>query len=229
MGEMISMSRKDLDRLGILTRVQNKELTQLDAGRLLKITDRQVRKLLKRLKGEGPQGIVSRLVGKSGNRNKSPSFKQKVLALLREKYEGFGPTLAAEKLLELDGLKVSSETARQWMMENHLWIPRKKRAKIHMPRLRRPCFGELIQADGSPHHWFGPDEPEANATVFIDDATSTITGLYFSATETFDGYLSAFEQHLNQYGRPLAVYTDHSTIFHARAKFPRQNVTISQI
>ena len=214
MGEMMSMSRRDLDRLKILEKVKDKELKQVEAGRLLRISDRQVRTLVHRLKHEGPNGIVSRLVGRVGNRNKPVSFKERVIALLREKYEGFGPTLAAEKLFELEGLKISEETVRLWMIEHRLWVPRKIKCNIHPPRLRRPCFGELVQADGSPHHWFGPDYPEANATVLIDDATSMITGLYFSNTETLEGYFQGLEQHLSQYGRPLALYTDHTTIFH---------------
>lgn len=213
MRENISMSRKDLDRLNVLKRVLDKELRQIDASRLLKITDRQVRKLVKRLEHEGPAGIVSKLVGRRGNRHKPPSEKQRVLALLREKYEGFGPTLASEKLLEIEGIRISRETIRSWMLEHHLWVPRKRKTRLHTTRLRRPCFGELIQADGSPDRWFGPDQPEANATVFIDDATSTITGLYFSETETLEGYFCALEQHLEEYGRPRALYTDHSTIF----------------
>lgn len=207
------MSHKDLDRIVILKKVIEKEITQIQAGRLLKIGDRQIRKLLLRFKKEGPKGIVSKLIDRKGNRNKPDDFKQKVLALLKEKYEGFGPTLAAEKLLEIEGLKISDETIRQWMIKNHLWFPRKKRIKLHLPRMRRACFGELIQADGSPHHWFGEDKPEANATVFIDDATGIITGLFFSETETLEGYFKAFEQHLKRYGRPRALYTDKYSVF----------------
>jgi Helix-turn-helix domain len=214
--DRVSMSRKDLDRLEVLRDVQNKKLKQVDAARILRITDRQVRKLLRRLEQEGSSGIVSRLVGKTGNRRKCPGIKQRVLALLKEKYEGFGPTFTVEKLLQLDGVKISKETARNWMIEHHLWIPKKRRTSIHPTRARRPCFGELIQADGSPDRWFGPDLPEANATVLVDDATSMITALYFSETETLDAYFCAFEEHLNQYGRPLGIYTDYSAIFKSR-------------
>ena len=216
MKDRVSMSRKDLDRLEILRSVQNKMLKQVDAARMLRITDRQVRKLLRRLEKEGPTGIVSRLVGKMGNRRKCPNLKGRVIALLREKYEGFGPTFAAEKLAELDQIEVSKETIRNWMIENQLWIPKKQKTRLHPSRERRPCFGELIQADGSPDHWFGSDLPEANATVLVDDATSMITALYFSETETLDAYFCAFEEHLKQYGRPLAIYTDHSAIFKNR-------------
>lgn len=207
------MSHKDLDRLCILKKINAKELSQIEAGRLLRISDRQVRKLLIRFNKEGPQGIASKLMGRKGNRNKPSDFKLRILSLLREKYEGFGPTLAAEKLFELEGLKISNETVRQWMIEHHLWAPKKKRGKLHLSRYRRSCFGELIQCDGSPHHWFGEEEAKANATVFIDDATGIITGLYFSPTETLDGYFKAFEQHVKKYGRPRALYTDKCSVF----------------
>ena len=212
------MSIKDLDRLEVLKKTLNKELTQEEAGRLLKIGSRQIRKLLLRLKQEGPSGIVSRLIGKRGNRNKPLIFKHQVFKLLKEKYEGFGPTLAAEKLLEDEGLILSRETIRQWMMEHNLWIQRKKKKKFHLPRLRRAFFGELIQGDGSPFRWFGDDLPEANATVLIDDATSTITGLFFSETETLEAYYSALEMHFENYGLPRALYTDHYTVFYTSKK-----------
>jgi transposase InsO family protein len=211
--EAVNMSNKDLDRLHILKKVQARELTQVDAGQLLKIGERQIRRLLVRLEEQGPKGIVSKLVGRQGNRSKPKHFKQGILALLKEKYEGFGPTLAAEKLLAIEGLKISAETIRKWMIESHLWISRKKRPKQHLLRLRRACFGELLQGDGSPHRWFGEDEPEANATVLIDDATGIITGLFFSETETLEGYFKALEQHLNRYGRPRALYTDRYSVF----------------
>jgi transposase InsO family protein len=211
--EAVNMSNKDLDRLHILRKVQSKELTQVEAGRLLKLGERQIRRLLTRLKEEGPKGIVSRLVGSSGNRSKPKYLKQRVLSLLKEKYEDFGPTLAAEKLSSIEGLNVSAETIRKWMIESHLWIPRKKRPKQYLPRHRRACFGELLQGDGSSHHWFGEEKPEANATVLIDDATGIITGLFFSETETLEGYFKALEQHLQSYGRPRALYTDRYSVF----------------
>jgi hypothetical protein len=133
--------------------------------------------------------------------------------LLKGKYSGFGPTLAAEKLFELEGKKVSSETIRLWMIERHLWVVRSSRKKSHPPRTRRHCFGELIQADGSHHRWFGDDGPEVNATVLIDDATSCLTGLYLSEQETLESYFNGLLQHFNEYGLPRALYTDRYSIF----------------
>src|ERR1700722_12204326 len=59
----------------------------------------------------------------------------------------FGPSLAVEGLLTKDGVKVSRETLRKWMVEDGLWLSRKQRRSFHQPRLRRESYGELIQID----------------------------------------------------------------------------------
>lgn len=213
MGGLLEMSKKELDRLIVLQKVLSKELKQIDAAGILSISDRQVRNLMTSLKTNGSKGIISKHRGKKGNNRKSNEFKESVLALVSERYEGFGPTLAKEKLEEWHDLKLSKETLRLWMIEHNLWVPRKKRKKLHLPRQRRECFGELIQADGSHHRWFGKELPAVNATVFIDDATSMLTSLVFSEEETTDSYFIALEQHMTRYGRPRALYTDHYSIF----------------
>jgi hypothetical protein len=218
LGELFSMSEKEVDRFGILKKVISGEMTQVYAAKLLRICDRQVRNLLHRINKDGVAGIKSRHRGKPGNHRKSNSFRKSVLTLMREKYQGFGPTLAKEKLEELDGLKVSAETLRLWMIEDELWTPRKKKRKVHLPRQRRECFGELIQADGSHHKWFGEDHPMVNLNVFIDDATGTITSLYFSEGETLESYFEALEIHLKKYGRPRALYTDRFSVFQTHNK-----------
>jgi transposase len=216
MREMITMSAKELDRLTVLERISRKEVSQQQAAKILEISDRQVRNLLKKLKTGGRSAIASKSRGKPSNRQISPATKEKVVALMHEKYEGFGPTFIQEKLEELDGIRLSTETIRSWMLAANLWSPKVRRIKVHLPRDRRPCFGELIQGDGSHHRWFGEDLPMANLTVLIDDATGILTALYFSETETLVGYFQALEQHLGRYGRPRAIYTDRHAVFEAR-------------
>jgi len=213
MGELINMSKKEIDRYHILKQIVDKNITQKQGAKLLNLTPRQVRNLLKKLKKRGVEGLISCCRGKSSNHHKSKEFKQSILHLVKTKYEGFGPTLAKEKLEEFDKLKISVEALRLWMIESELWVPRKRRRKKHLPRQRRPCFGELIQADGSHHRWFGEDHPMANLNVLIDDATSTITSLHFSETETLNSYFQAFEKHFIKYGLPRAFYTDRFSVF----------------
>lgn len=178
------MSRKEIDRLSILTKVQECSLTQVKAAEILNISIRQVRNLLSSLKAAGPQGIISKARGKGSNRSIDPSLKSLILRIIYEKYEDFGPTLVAEKLLEFENLTVSRETLRKWMVETHLWIPKVKKRIIHPLRKCREYFGEMLQGDRSHHDWFENGKP-CVLLFFIDDATNRITAARFEETESF--------------------------------------------
>lgn len=215
MGDLLPMTQKELYRYTLIQKVNDKQLTQIKAAELLGISARQLRKLQIRVRNEGPCGVISKHRETGGNHRKPDQLKQSVLALVREKYEDCGPVFTKEKLEEWHDINISAETLRLWMIEAHLWIPRKKRKSVHLPRPRRDCFGELIQGDGSHHHWFGEDLPAVNATVFIDDATSTLTAIHFSEQETTEDYFIALEEHVQNYGLPLALYTDRYSVFKA--------------
>ena len=149
----ILLSEKEMDRLCVLRQVKDRQLTQEEAGERLKLTSRQIRRLLKQVEHDGSEGIKRRKVG--GNRTFPDDFKVSVMAVVKTTYADFGPTFAAEKLLERQGLSVNRETLRQWMIEAGLWKGRsRKAARIHQSRERRPRFGELVQIDGSHHDWF---------------------------------------------------------------------------
>ncbi|EED5060701.1 ISNCY family transposase, partial [Salmonella enterica subsp. enterica serovar Enteritidis] len=90
---------------------------------------------------------------------------------------------------------------------------RRKTARIHQRRQRRPCYGELIQIDGSPHHWFEDRGPRCTLIVFIDDATSALMGLRFAPAETTQAYMETLGKYVTQHGIPLALYSDKHSIF----------------
>lgn len=175
-----------------------------------------MRKLLQKLGKEGDCALISKHKGKAGAHKIPLVTKEKVLAILKEKFPSFGPTFAAEKLIEYYDIHISKETLRLWMIEEGLWEKKQKEQKLHKPRLRRACFGELIQGDGSHHQWFGPEREFVNLTLWVDDATGMLTGGHFSKEETLEAYFIALEQHLVRYGRPWSLYTDHSAICEVR-------------
>ena len=201
-----------MDKILIINQVKNGNMTQQEAGQQLNLSTRQVRRLLSRFCKEGAVGIKSK--HKGGNRSISVDLKQKILTAVRERYHDFGPTFAAEKLLEIEGLKISKESLRQWMISENLWKGRKrKQARIHQCRERRPRFGELVQIDGSHHDWFEGRCAKCCLLVFIDDATSKILGLRFEPRETTLGYMRLIKETVDFYGRPLAYYNDKHAIF----------------
>jgi hypothetical protein len=149
----------------------------------------------------------------------SEPARGRIEALLRDKYPDFGATLAAEKLLERDGIKVSIEMVRRIQIELGLWRPKTRRARrVFQLRQRRPRFGELIQIDGSPHDWFEGRGPRCTLIVFIDDATGRLTALRFAPVESGAAYLAALREHVLRHGRPLAFYSDRHGIFRVNAK-----------
>ena len=146
---VITMSRKELTRLRVLIDIAAGRLSVADATGLLGVGRRQVYRLLDAFRACGPDGLISRKRGGPSNRARGLVFRETVLAIVRERYSDFGPTLAAEKLSELHGLDLGVETLRQWMIGAGLWVRRKDRLKrIHQPRARRDCLGELVQSDG---------------------------------------------------------------------------------
>lgn len=211
--EEINMSENELERYSLLNQVVAKHLSQVEAARLLKLSDRQVRNLLKAFKDKGTQGIVSKKRGRTSNRALCPTFRKQVMALIQERYSDFGPSFANEKLAEYHNITLSNETLRKWMIEDNLWTPRQKSQCIHPLRSRREFFGELIQIDASHHHWFEDRAEKCALIVFVDDATGKITSLFFCEQECIEGYFIALRKHIIKYGRPLGLYSDRHAIF----------------
>lgn len=213
-GEYITLSRKEVDRLEVIQAVQQRQLRQEDAARQLGVSVRQVKRLLRRYREAGAAGLVSQHRGKRPNNTIAAATRDAILALVRTQYADFGPTLASEKLLERDGYRVSPETLRQWMMAEQIWQPRQRRqARIHQRRPRRPCRGELVQIDGSPHDWFEGRGSACSLIVFIDDATSALLALRFAPAETTRAYMDTLADYLAAHGRPVALYSDKHSIF----------------
>jgi Homeodomain-like domain len=212
--ELISMTSKELTRLEIIQKVKEKRLKQYQAAEYLNLSLVQVKRLYKQYKKEGAKGLVSKKRGSRGNHRLPDELKQKALDLIWDKYPDFGPTLAQEKLLELDHLKLSVGTIRNLMIQNSIWEVRKAKKKvIHQMRERRSKYGELIQIDGSPHDWFEGKSPKCSLIVFVDDATSKLIYLKFENAETTWAYLDGVKSTISKEGIPQAYYSDRHGIF----------------
>ncbi len=216
------MSDGERERAYLVRRTLEGCLGQREASERLGIGVRQFKRLVHRLRAWGDAGVVSRQRGRPSNNRLAPTLRAGIAALLKEKYADFGPTLAAEKLYELEGITVSAETVRRLQIELGLWKPKTRRARrVFQLRERRARFGELIQIDGSPHDWFEGRAPRCALIVFIDDATGRLTALRFAPAETTRAYLEALRGHVLEHGAPLAFYSDRHGIFRINAKDAR--------
>ena len=208
------MSDGELSRLEVLRDLDHGRLTTQAAAQLLGLERRQVFRLLKAYRTEGATGLISKRRGRRSNRRKPEALRRAALAMIREWYWDFGPTLAAEKLREVHGIALGRETLRLWMIEAGLWLDRKQRRKrVHQPRSRRDCVGELVQVDGCEHWWFEDRGPQCTLLVFIDDATGRLMHLQFVASESTFAYFHATRAYLEAWGKPVAFYSDKHGVF----------------
>jgi hypothetical protein len=211
---VIQMSERELTRLRVLIDLSDRRLTVEAAGTLMGVGRRQVYRLRCALAADGPVALASRKRGRAGNHRHGETFRRTVLALVREHYPDFGPTLAAEKLAARHGLRLGVETLRQWMIADELWVDRRHRLPSpHQPRRRRECLGELVQIDGSEHAWFEDRGPACTLLAFVDDATSRLMALRFVASESAFDYFRTTRAYLETHGKPVAFYSDKHNIF----------------
>jgi hypothetical protein len=212
--ELVTMSRKEIDRLEVIRRVLERRLSQVKAAELIGLSTRQVRRLSTAYEQLGPTALASRKRGKPSNRRLPAELELRATAIVRELYVDFGPTLAQEKLKELHGVNVARETLRKWMAAAGIWLTRAKRLpKVHQPRHRRSCFGELVQIDGSSHDWFEDRGPSCTLLVYIDDATGRLMELRFVKSESTFDYFASTMTYLGRHGKPVAFYSDKHSIF----------------
>ena len=211
-GGALAMSQKERSRLVMMTRVREKAMTIREASEVVRVSYRQCRRIYKRYREEGDRGLIHRNRGQPSNRRKPHELKGEVLTLYREQYWDFGPTLAAEKLMERDGYEVDHETLRRWLLEAGLWKRQRKRAKHRQQRERKAHFGELIQLDGSHHKWFEDRGEEECLMDMVDDATGRTVAL-LSEEETTRAAMKVLRAWVKKYGIPKALYVDWKNVY----------------
>ena len=212
------MTQADRDRLVALKKAMSKKMTQRQAATELKLSERQIRRLITRLSKEGDKAIVHALRGRSNRRIKEEIRQGAIKILSQEVYKGFGPTLASEYLANKHDIKVSKETTRQWMIKEGLWKGRKQQVvEIHVWRERRERVGELVQWDTSTHDWLEGRGEKIYLIKMIDDASSRLFARFVRSDSTAEN-MAVLEAYLKRFGRPLEFYTDKASHFHTTEK-----------
>lgn len=215
--DKVLMSGKELRRVHVIHQVREKRITQREAGTLLRLTDRQIRRLLGRVQEEGDQGLRHRGRGKPSNRRIPEKKKAKVLKLYEERYGDVGPTLAVEKLAERDGLMLSDETLRLWLRARGINHFARRKRPHRAWRERKAHVGELVQLDGSHHDWFEGRGPACVLMAYIDDAASRVFARFYEYEGTIPA-MDSFQRYIRHYGIPLAIYADKPTTYQSPAE-----------
>jgi hypothetical protein len=217
------MNQAERDRLVALKKAKKKLITQKQAAEEMGVTERQVRRLLRKLRRKGDRAVVHELRGRASNRKLPAEMEQRAMTVLSGPlYRGFGPTLAAEYLHKRHQITVSKETVRQWMTKAELWQAGQRRVvEIHQWRPRRSRCGELVQWDTSVHDWLEGRGERIYLISMIDDATSRLFAR-FVRQDTREENMRVLWAYLERFGRPLAFYTDKAGMFQVAVKTKHQ-------
>jgi transposase len=215
--DIIMLRQEELRRLHVIHKVLQGELTYSMAVELASLGERQIRRIVRRIQQEGDEGIRHKSRGRESNRKTPLKLKERIIGLYRQKYQGFGPTLTAEKLFEMDGIQLSKETVRTFLMESGDWQKGRKRRKYRQWRQRKEHRGEMVQMDGSHHDWFEGRGPWCVLMAYIDDATGRVYGRFYEYEGTIPA-MDSFRRYIRKQGLPLQLYLDKHTTYKSTAK-----------
>lgn len=214
---ILTMSAKEADRIKIISQIESKAITIGEAAELLSLSDRQIYRVLKKVKQEGSKGVIHKLRGKSSNRGYPLKLKKKIIELYRKQYWDYGPTLFSEMLVKYHNISINDETIRLWLRSEAITTSIRKKRPHRKKRERRSCFGEMLQFDGSHHDWFEGRGAECCLFNCVDDATGT-EYLRFGITENTQDAMLAMWEYVNRYGIPRSIYTDRGSVYYAEGK-----------
>jgi transposase len=213
--ETLTMSTKEVPRPGLFRALVTQKLTVAQVALALKLTIRQVRRLLARYRTGGAAALVHRSRGRPSKRRLPKEVRAKVLHLIQTTYQGLSDCHLTEKLTEVEGLSLCRESVRR-LRESLKLAPQRRRRppRHHQRRIPEARLGAMIQVDGSPFDWLQGRGPMMSLLGGVDDASSRFTGLIFRPHEDLHGYASVFHQTFTRYGLPGAFYGDRTGILH---------------
>lgn len=221
--DIIMLTLQELKRLHIIRKTLNKELTQSEASKILSVSERQIRRIVSRVRKEGDRGVGHQSRGKPSGRKLPMKLRNQVLSHYKSKYSDFGPTLAAEKFFEREKIKIHKETLRKWLIEAGYW-GRKRKPRAHRQwRERKHHFGEMVQIDGSHHAWFEQRGPRCVLMGYIDDATGNTFGRFYPYEGTIPA-MDSFKRYIKKQGVPVSIYLDKHSTYKSTAKESIENI-----
>lgn len=207
----MTIRKKELRRKPFFEAVIEGKMTLVECQEKLKISYRQVKRSFKRYCLEGDEGLCHKSRGKKPAHTYPEVHRLTILNLYQEKYAGFGPLLASEKMQKDDEILVNDETLRIWLKKAGLWTRKRKHVVYRERRERRAQFGDLVQIDGSIHDWFAKDRHDCLLNM-VDDATG-ITFALLDTGETTKILLTCLKRWIEKYGIPKSVYVDLKSVY----------------
>jgi transposase len=217
----IELSKKENHRVRVLASASESGRTNKEVAQALGVSVRQVQRMKKALKEEGPAGLAHGNRGFCAKHALAPETAARVVELYKSRYAGFNFTHFTEKLVEVEGIAISRPSVRRLLLAAGYRSPRKRRAPKHRSRReRRACEGAMVQLDGSYHDWLEGRGPWMCLLGAIDDATGKVLGAVFREHEDAHGYFLLMREVVAKHGIPETVYRDRHGIFEKDKKEP---------
>jgi len=205
------MSTKELKRLHLVKKANEKLITQKDAANMLDISERQFRRILATFRSNGECGLIHQNRGKVSPKIIPAAKIATIVNLYQSEFLGYKPTFFTERIADEHNIIISKESTRNILTNHNLWTPKKKKQKHRTKRERKHYAGELVQLDGSVHQWFLGTEGYCVLMLYIDDATSRVFARFYTYEGTIPA-MDSFRRYISKYGIPMALYADrHST------------------
>lgn len=214
------MNKKENLKVAVIEACVNRTMTIKVAADRLGFSERYVKKLKARYKKYGASSMLHGNCGKQPKHTISAEIKSKIIEIWQQpELEECNFTHFQEILEEDYDIKISYSPLYNLLRSKGFKSPRKhNKPRNHNRRDEKDSAGELLQVDGTPHQFFYGDSKEYCLHGFIDDATHQVTGLYMSENECMHGYLEVTRQTFKNFGVPLALYADGSSIFFPKDK-----------
>lgn len=204
------MSEQEWKRLDAVGRVERGALTNGQAAQILGLSERQVRRMRRRVQEQGRAGVVHGNAGRTSAQRLTQGIRELIVELRSTKYAGFNDRHFTEKLVEVEQLLVSRGTVRRVLRAAGIPSPRRRRASKHRRRRERKAQeGLLLLWDGSHHDWLEGRGPMLCLMGAVDDATGQLLpGAHFVEQECAAGYLQVIKAIAQEMGLPWSLYMD---------------------
>lgn len=217
----VTLSQREQQRLQVITEVEAGRWSAEEAAEMLRLSVRHVWRLKAKYRREGAGAFMHGNRGRPSPGRIDEATRACVKELMSGPYAGCNDHHLAELLALREGIVLSRKSVERIRREAGVKPARRRRPPRHRRRRdRMPQEGMLLQVDGSPYPWFGPDHPRCSLLAAIDDATGKVVGAVFREQEDAQGYLLLLRQVLKTRGIPLDLYHDRHSIFQDNAKRP---------
>ena len=187
------------------------KLTWLQAEEILGWQPRRLRRWRLRYQRRGYDGLWDRRRQQPSPRRAPVAEVARIVRLYRERYAGFNASHFHEIAQREHGVRYAYTFVKQLLQAAALLPKRRARGRHRRRREPRPCFGEMLHLDGSPHAWLARCPTERQVLLqSIDDATKRVLYAQLVPVESTVAVMTALWTILETHGLPQALYTDRA-------------------